>query len=144
MSELPSPAYIARCHCGALSARYQTSAPVSLWHVRACQCAFCRAHDALSVSDPDGYLEFSAIRPELLQRYRFGSGLTDFLICRECGVYVGARLAAEPFGIINARALLPIPVELPVSEPMDYGGESSSDKQTRRKLRWTPLTAGSL
>src|SRR5579864_4525098 len=109
--------YLARCHCGALAARYETALPVERWSVRACQCSFCRAHDALSVSDPAGRLEFRAAQPERLQRYRFGSGITEFLICRACGVYIGARLAREhgDFGIINARALMPIPLELPTA-----------------------------
>ena len=138
--------YLIRCHCGALSARYETALPVERWGVRACQCSFCRAHDALSVSDPAGTLEFCATRLECLQRYRFGSGITEFLLCRGCGVYIGARLASEPgaFGIINAHALVPIPPQLPAATPMDYGAETASDKRTRRTARWTPLTAPSL
>lgn len=138
--------YLIRCHCGALSARYETVLPVERWSVRACQCSFCRAHDALSVSDPAGKLEFRAAQSERLQRYRFGSGITEFLICCACGVYIGARLAREhgDFGIINARALVPIPLELPTAMPMNYAGESARDKQTRRTVRWTPLTASSL
>ena len=137
--------YRIRCHCGALSARYETAQPVGRWNVRACQCSFCRAHDALSISDPAGRLEFGAGSPERLQRYRFGSGITEFLICRECGVYIGARLTSEhgAFGIVNARALVPIPPELPAPMPMDYGSESANDKRTRRSARWTPLTAAS-
>ena len=138
--------YLIRCHCGALSGRYETALPVERWNVRACQCSFCRAHAALSVSDPGGSLEFAARQAEHLQRYRFGSGITEFLICRQCGVYIGARLAREhgSFGIINARALVPIPQELPAPAPMDYGGESANDKRTRRTARWTPLGASSL
>jgi hypothetical protein len=138
--------YLIRCHCGALSARYQTALPIGRWNVRACQCSFCRAHDALSVSDPAGSLEFRATQVERLQRYRFGSGITEFLLCRECGVYIGARLASGygNFGIINARALVPISPELPAPVPMDYAGESASDKRTRRSARWTPLTVSSL
>ena len=136
--------YLARCHCGSLSACYRTAVAVSAWNVRACQCSFCRAHDALSISDPAGSLEFTALRPEHVQRYRFGSGQTDFLICRQCGVYVGARLTSEPVGIINALALTPIATKLPAAQPMDYTGESGSDKRARRTARWTPLTASSL
>lgn len=138
--------YQIRCHCGALSARYETALPIGRWNVRACQCSFCRAHAAVSVSDPNGSLEFRARPLEHLQRYRFGSGITEFLLCRECGVYIGARLASEygRFGIINARALGAIPPELPAPVPMDYSGESASDKRTRRSARWTPLTLSSL
>ncbi len=138
--------YLLGCHCGALSGRYCTALPVERWALRACQCGFCRAHAALSVSDPAGSLEFLASRPERLQRYRFGSGITEFLLCRECGVYLGARLASAhgDVGIVNARALLPAPPQLPAPVAMDYEGESAADKRTRRTARWTPLTAASL
>jgi hypothetical protein len=46
--------YLARCHCGALSAHYSTMLPTPSWSVRACQCAFCTTHGALSTSDPAG------------------------------------------------------------------------------------------
>jgi hypothetical protein len=136
--------YQARCHCGAVAARYHTAVPLSAWSLRTCQCSFCRAHDALSTSDPGGLLEFFCSRPERLQRYRFGTRMTEFLICRECGVYVGARLACEPFGIINARALVPFPIALPQSQPMDYAAESAAAKRDRRAQRWTPLAPSSL
>ncbi len=144
MSNAPLPEYLARCHCGAVTARYHTAVPVSGWSLRACQCSFCRAHDAQSASDPAGVLEFLASRPERLQRYRFGMRMTEFLLCRECGVYVGARLAGEPFGIINARALVPIPIDLPVPQPMNYGAESAVERRDRRARRWTPLAPSSL
>jgi hypothetical protein len=144
MNQPKAQEYLAHCHCGSLSARYRTAVPISAWNIRACQCSFCRAHDALSVSDPAGSLEFSARRPEYVQRYRFGSGQTDFLICSQCGVYVGARLTSEPFGIINALALMPIPADLPAAQPMNYAGESGSAKRARRASSWTPLAPLSL
>jgi hypothetical protein len=141
MDELPLREYFASCHCGALAARYRTALPVAAWSVRACRCSFCRAHEALATSDPDGRLEFRAARPERLKRYRFGSMLTDFLLCSECGVYLGAQLTSAPFGILNARALVPIPSNLPPAQPMDFAAESASEKTTRRQARWTPLMA---
>ena len=140
------PEYLVRCQCGALTARYETAQLIARWNVRACQCSFCRAHQALSVSDPDGVLEFRISQPERLQRYRFGTSITEYLICGQCGVYIGARLAREHgnFGIINARALVPIPLQLPAATPMNYAAESIDDKRTRRSARWTPLSASSL
>jgi hypothetical protein len=138
--------YLARCHCGAVGARYYSALPPSRWWVRACQCSFCRAHDALSISDPDGRLEFTAAVSELLQRYRFGSGVTEFLLCRACGVYVGARVGAaeRAFGIVNARALSPLPADLPAAVPMDYAAENGAQKLERRQRRWTPLMSTSV
>jgi hypothetical protein len=138
--------YMASCHCGALEARYRTAVPVANWSVRACQCAFCRAHGALTTSDPAGTLAFAAHNPERVHRYRFGSGATDFLLCRECGVYVGARLAPGRghFGVLNTRALRPIPAGLPAPAPMNYGDEPPQLREERRTKRWTPLATPTL
>ena len=130
------------CHCGALGFSFQTALPVAEWSVRACQCAFCRAHGALTTSDPSGALAFQVRRGEALQRYRFGLRTADFLLCRSCGIYLGAQLvtAQGPFGIINTRALLPLPESLPAAVKADYASESASDRVARRARRWTPLS----
>jgi hypothetical protein len=101
--------YLARCHCGALTVRYRTAAEPSTWSLRACQCSFCRSHGALTTSDPAGSLEFRSADPERVQRYRFGGRTADFLVCRDCGVYVGAHMATDGrrFGILNVLSLRP-------------------------------------
>jgi hypothetical protein len=71
--------YLARCHCGALTARYRTAIAPAAWPVRACQCSFCRSHGALSTSDPAGVLEFRSTDPTRVQRYRFGGRTADFM-----------------------------------------------------------------
>jgi hypothetical protein len=138
--------YLASCHCGALSARYHTELPPAQWSVRACQCSFCQAHAAHSISDPAGLLEFRSRVPHEVQRYRFGSRATQFLICSCCGVYVGARveLPAHARGILNARTLRPVPEGLPAALAMDYSRESTTERQARRAARWTPLSADSV
>jgi hypothetical protein len=138
--------YFARCHCGALTARYSTALAPSRWTVRACQCSFCRVHAGLTVSDPAGQLLFAVSDPARLQHYRFASGATEFLLCRECGVYMGARIVAKSagFGVLNVRALEVVPADLPTAIPMDYSAETPGSKRARRATRWTPLAAGSL
>ena len=76
-----------------------------------------------------------------LQRYRFGLRTADFLLCRRCGVYLGAQIetAHGTFGIINTLALMPLPAELPVAVVADYGAERTPDRIARREQRWTPL-----
>jgi hypothetical protein len=129
------------CHCGALGFAFHTALPVTEWSVRACQCGFCRAHGALTTSDPSGRLAFHVRQGEALERYRFGLMSADFLLCRRCGVYVGAQLetARGAFGIINTRTLLPVPEGLPLPAKADYGSESTSERVARREQRWTPL-----
>lgn len=129
-----------RCHCGAIGFRYGTAIVPENWSIRACQCSFCRAHDALSTSDPHGSLQFTASRPELLNRYRFGLRTADFLLCRECGVYIGALIstAGGQFGIINTHALIAPPDRLAATEAISYDAEDTDGRVSRRETRWTP------
>ena len=138
--------YLGRCHCGALTARYQTTVEPSIWGMRACQCSFCRSHGALTTSDPAGLLTFQCSDPTLIQRYRFGGRTADFLICRECGVYVSVQIATDKgrFGVLNVLSLRPLITSLPAAEPMNYGAETAEIRRLRRETRWTPLSAESV
>jgi len=129
------------CHCGTLASSFETARAVNQWSVRACQCGFCRAHGARTTSDRTGRLTFHVGAPRALQRYRFGLRTADFLICRRCGVYIGAQIqtAHGAFGIVNTLAMLPLTEGLPTATPIDYGSESASQRVERRALRWTPL-----
>lgn len=134
--------YLGSCHCGAIGFRYRTAQSPDQWSIRACQCSFCRAHAALSTSDPAGSIEFRGSGDGALQRYRFGQRTADFLLCRECGVYLGALMETPGgmYGIVNANALRPIPDLPAVAAPMDYGAESASQRTGRREQRWSPAT----
>jgi hypothetical protein len=137
--------YLARCHCGLLTVRYRTALDPSLWQVRACQCSFCRSHGSLMTSDPKGELEFRSPDPEQVLRYRFGGRTAEFLMCRECGVYVGVEMQSEKgrFGVLNVLTLRPL-LTLPDTQPMDYSGEAAEARRLRREARWTPLSAASI
>ena len=133
--------YAGSCHCGAIGFSYRTSKLPAAWTVRACQCTFCRGHSALTTSDPSGSVEFHEYRTGLLQRYRFGLRVTNFLLCRSCGVYIGAEIETKAgrFGIINIKALRPIPVVLGPTASMDYSSESVEQRLARREARWSPV-----
>jgi hypothetical protein len=128
--------YTASCHCGGIGYELETQRVPAEWNVRACQCTFCVAHAALSVSDPQGTLWF---RDESAVRYRFGLATADFLLCGRCGVYIGAHIATPrgEFGIINTRPLGRR--DLPAAEPMVYDGEDPAERARRREERWTPV-----
>ena len=139
---MATPRYDGGCHCGAIGFHFQTKINPSDWSIRACQCHFCRLHDALSTSDSDGNLEFTAARPELLQRYRFALQTADFLLCRNCGVYIGAVIetAEGHFGIVNTHALTEQPASLAATEPVSYDSEDTDGRISRRAERWAPVT----
>ncbi|MEE8228209.1 MAG: hypothetical protein V3R30_15410, partial [Kiloniellales bacterium] len=68
-----------RCHCGNVSFVLSTDKPPEALAVRACGCDFCRAHGALSTSDPEGPVRFAIRDPARVNRYRFGLETADFL-----------------------------------------------------------------
>ena len=134
--------YAGACFCGSIGYDLQSDIAPSDWSIRACQCAFCRAHDALSTSDPSGELHFQCTRPENLQRYRFAMRTADFLLCRECGVYIGAVIETEDgcYGIINTHSLRASPPDIATAMPISYSSEDLQGRVNRRATRWTPVT----
>ena len=139
---MPNTEYVGGCHCGAIGFSYKTDTPPPAWSVRACQCRFCLAHGALSTSDPAGQLAFTCQDSSRLRRYRFALRTADFLLCEQCGVYIGAVIATERgrFGIINTRALNPAPEDIADVAPARYDGEQTADRISRREDRWSPVT----
>lgn len=123
------------CHCGAVRFTFSTAKPLQ---VRECQCSFCRKHGSRNVSDPDGSAEIVSSLP--LTRYRFGLGITDFLICPKCGCYVAAAMADANGGwrsTLNLNCFDDPHLDLS-AEPMVYDAEDGSSRKERRLQRWTP------
>ena len=135
--------FAGRCHCESLGYVYRTDIAPQMWAIRACQCSFCRAHDALSTSDPAGTIEFFANDDAALQKYRFAMRTGDFLLCKRCGMYAGAVLDTNhgQFGIINLRLLQKIPARMPNVVAVSYARESAAGRVSRREERWTPVNA---
>jgi hypothetical protein len=129
------------CHCGAIGFSYHSEIAPASWSVRACQCSFCRKHQALSTSDSQGRVRFIENSAGALNRYSFGQHSADFLVCRHCGVYIGAVMESPRgrFAVINLWALQPIPTELKAPEPMDYAVEDTAQRAARRERVWTPV-----
>lgn len=134
--------YEGKCHCGAIGYLYDCKTRPTDWAIRACQCRFCRVHDALSASERGATIEFRADDPGQLHRYRFGLRTADFLICRNCGVYVGAMIDTPTgrFGIINTHALDDPAPATAAAQPISYDGEETAGRVARREERWSPVT----
>jgi len=129
------------CHCGAIEFVFHSSQSPSQWQVRACQCNFCRSHGARTTSDPAGFVTFRVNDESRLQRYRFGLRSAEYLICRNCGVYVAAVLTSPRTRVatININAIRG-PLAVPQALPVSYEGETLEERQQRREKRWTPVT----
>jgi hypothetical protein len=94
-----------------------------------------------TVTDPSGSVTFRFSEPSRLQRYRFGTRSSEFLVCSGCGVYIGALHTSSKgqFATLNINAMrAPLDVSEPV--PVTYDGESLEQKQSRREERWTRVT----
>jgi hypothetical protein len=130
-----------RCHCGNLRFEFETAVPLAELPLRACQCSFCRAHGVLSTSDPRGRVDVEAKDPAQVERYRFGLGITDYLICRRCGVYLVAvaEMDGARYAVINANVLERRAEMTSQPQAMDYDGETAESRRARRKARWTPV-----
>ncbi|MDE2345614.1 MAG: aldehyde-activating protein, partial [Gammaproteobacteria bacterium] len=74
---------------------------------RACDCDFCRRHNAAYVSDPQGSVAVWIQDAGLRGSYRQGSSQAEFLSCRRCGVLIGAFYAdgGRLYAAINAHCV---------------------------------------
>lgn len=130
------------CHCGNLTATLTTEkAPEDMW-LRACQCDFCRSHNMRSLSDPEGHMALHVTNKAALNRYRFGLKTADFLICRNCGNYIGAvqEVDGQLYGIMNANLTENRGAQFGEAEHRHYEEESGGERATRRQRVWTPVT----
>src|SRR5450432_4062006 len=129
------------CHCGNLKVALETSLDPSVLQLRACQCSFCRRHGAVTTSDPAGRLLVEVGQSELLVRYRFALGITDFLVCRACGVYVVAMMETDgrSLGVVNVNPLDERERFVRQPEPMSYGAEKIEEREARRARVWMPV-----
>ena len=130
--------YIGSCHCGDLSIEYRTALAPADWPLRECQCSFCRKHAMLSTSDPDGEVVLTVHGPAALNRYRFATGVTDFLICARCGVYVGATVVNDGWMVINGRVMDCAAALLArTAEPRVFDDQSADERIARRQQTWS-------
>jgi len=130
------------CHCGNLRVRLHLTTPPLASTLRSCACSFCRAHATRTVSDPAGSCEIRAGDWALVEPYRFGSRTADYLICRRCGVYIGA-VCDTPAGmraVINTNALDDTAAFAQEPVRPDYDGEATEARLARRAANWTPAT----
>lgn len=120
------------CHCGNIHIDISLPKSSSEYSPRACDCDFCRKHGASYVSDPMGTLRMTVRAQSDLGRYKQGSGVSDCLICRNCGVLIGYSYqeAGQTWIVVNSRALegdTAFGAETPVSPKL-----LAQDKKTER------------
>ena len=130
------------CHCGNLRLTLRLSQPPEATPLRACGCSFCRANQTRTASDPNGAAEIWADDWSEVSRYRFGTGTADFLVCRRCGIYLGAvtETAAGTRMVTNTNCLEDRALFTGASAPTDHDKETVESRIARRAANWTPTT----
>lgn len=106
----------------------------------ACQCSFCRKHNARAFSDPKAHVTLTAADPQHLQRYSFGLKTSDQIICRQCGVYVAMTLTdgGRVWSVVNVDTLDDRALFTRTPEARDYSAEDRKARIARRKAGWCP------
>src|SRR5580698_7622194 len=94
------------CHCRNIILRIELADTPGSYMPRACDCDFCRKHGAAYVSDPRGSLLIEIADEREVAMYRQGSQLAEMLVCRICGVLVGAcyRSEGHVYATVNVKA----------------------------------------
>jgi hypothetical protein len=131
-----------QCHCGAIRVGLSSDRPPEEQVLGACQCSFCRKHNARTLSDPQAHVALTAADPQQLQRYSFGLRTSEQIICRRCSVYVAMISADEgrAWSVINVDTLEDRGLFTRPPEARDYSAEDRGGRIARRKARWCPTT----
>lgn len=128
--------YRSSCHCGSVSAEYETNAVVRL---RQDGCGFCSSRGVKSASDPNGHLRITST--QRLVRYRFGHKTSDFLLCPSCGTYIAATMDG-PDGAVGVLNVVGLRIAELKDEPATLAsleGETVDERIQRRLSKWTPM-----
>ena len=133
--------YTGSCHCGAIQIRFESPKRPEEMRVGRCACSFCRRHGARTMGDPVASVEFRGAAKDI-SRYRFGLGITDYLLCAKCGAYVGAVMEDEGrlIATLNVNALDIRDTFDPAPPLHHYDGENEERRRTRRRKFWMPAT----
>ena len=137
----PEYEYTGACHCGAVRVRYRARFPIGTLRIGRCGCSFCRNHGARTSSDAGGFLEIEERAPGA-QRYRFGLGITDFLVCNGCGTYIAAVIedGSRHLATLNVNVLEDRDRFDPAPPLVHYDGETAEQRFARRQKQWMPTT----
>ena len=129
------------CHCGVVAVRFATAEAVFDLPLLACQCSFCRKHGTRATADPLGEMTIMPRDTNALNRYEFNLKTAQYLVCRHCGVYLGAVCAAGDGerALVNVNCLADQSLFDRTATPVDYAGETLDARLARRQRGWTPV-----
>ena len=94
------------CHCGNVTYMAEIPNDISMYNPRSCDCDLCTSHAASYASDSNGTLTIKIKNNAEVSRYRQGSRIADFIICKKCGVLTNVLFDEKGiiYGSINVRS----------------------------------------
>ena len=126
------------CHCGNIEIELHTDKETADFAPRTCQCTLCRKHGATWISDPDGEAQVRYVDRAGVSRYRFGTGTSDFIVCKTCGVLTIAlcEIEGRTRAVLNIKSL---PDHKFATEAVltNFDGENVEERLARRERNWT-------
>ena len=130
------------CHCGAITVEVGSDRAPQDQIIGACQCSFCRKHNARAFSDPAAMVIITAVEPDFLQRYSFGLRTSEQIVCRRCGCYVAMTMTegGKVWSIVNIDALDDRALFVQQPELRNFDAETREARIARRKARWCSTT----
>jgi hypothetical protein len=125
------------CHCGNIRVDLELTRAPGTYIPRACDCDFCRKHGAAYVSDAHGSVLIRIKDPGKSGKYRQGSGLAEFLLCKNCGVLVGVLHRGEHglYAAVNVNAT-DVRTDFGTEQPVSPKNLSGSEKTQRWQEIW--------
>ena len=135
--------YKSFCHCRAIRVELMTTTDPSRVDIRLCQYSFCRAHVAISASDPDDKIKSLEVLKNSIGRYKFGTKSCDFIICRHCSVYLGAIMLDNHktgYATTQIKHFEYFQLFTKKLRQAHYEKEGIEVRLERRPNTWTPLS----
>jgi hypothetical protein len=92
------------------------------------------------VADLEGLFEVWADDWSLVENYRFGTRICDFLICRRCGVFIAAvaETTAGSRAVVNVNCLIDRGRFTSVPAVHDFEAETRENRSSRHAANWMP------
>jgi hypothetical protein len=135
--------YVGKCGCGRLEVRLESPLAADEFQPRsdAATCGFCREHDGVWISDPNGTLELRAADRTNVRR--FASEQVQFHFCAECHDLAYAVFADTPrdraVAVVRIALFESIRVAARPTLITSFEVETPAVGRQRRLANWTPV-----
>jgi hypothetical protein len=132
--------YYGRCKCGNIRIEFESEIDPKNLPIRACQCSFCIKHGATTATDKSGSVTVQIFDRSKVNNYKFSTNTAEYLLCNQCGDYVGAILKFDrkKYSTINLRLFSSFSSLIQKATAVNYEHEAPDERLKRRVENWTP------